>query len=74
MLVPLVLLFSALSFGSYFFLHAICAIFYKTQNLKRRYDARWALVTGSSSGIVALCLSVAHFRMLHGSLSAHIPL
>ena len=40
----------ALSFGLYFFLQLLCGTFYKTQNLKRRYNASWALVTGSSSG------------------------
>lgn len=39
-----------LSFGVYLIQHCICAFVYKTQNLKRRYNARWALVTGGSSG------------------------
>ncbi|PNH08633.1 3-ketoacyl-CoA reductase [Tetrabaena socialis] len=39
------------SFLSYFVHHLICAVFYKTQNLKKRYNADWALVTGGSSGI-----------------------
>jgi hypothetical protein len=34
----------------YFIHHAIVAFFFKTQNLKRRYSAQWALVTGASSG------------------------
>mmetsp|Transcript_7805 Transcript_7805/g.20776 ORF Transcript_7805/g.20776 Transcript_7805/m.20776 type:complete len:318 (+) Transcript_7805:40-993(+) len=40
-----------LSFVTYFVQHLICAYYYKTQNLKRRYNAKWALVTGASSGI-----------------------
>ncbi|GIL59058.1 hypothetical protein Vafri_14014, partial [Volvox africanus] len=40
-----------LSFGTYFLQHIICSYFFKTQNLKRRYNAQWALVTGASSGI-----------------------
>jgi hypothetical protein len=40
----------ALCFGVYFLHHAIVAFFFKTQNLKRRYGASWALVTGASSG------------------------
>jgi uncharacterized membrane protein HdeD (DUF308 family) len=39
-----------LSFGVYFLHHIIVAHFFKTQNLKRRYSAQWALVTGASSG------------------------
>jgi hypothetical protein len=39
-----------LSFGTYFVIEAIIAVWYKTQNLKKRYNAEWALVTGSSSG------------------------
>lgn len=31
--------------------HFVCAYYFHTQNLKRRYDAQWALVTGASSGI-----------------------
>lgn len=45
-----------LSFGVYFIQHIICAYFFKTQNLKRRYNAQWALVTGASSGLhLSLC-------------------
>ncbi|EFJ44212.1 hypothetical protein VOLCADRAFT_32150, partial [Volvox carteri f. nagariensis] len=39
------------SFLTYVVQHLICAVFYKTQNLKKRYNAQWALVTGASSGI-----------------------
>lgn len=39
-----------LSFGSYFITEAILAFWFKGQNLKKRYNASWALVTGSSSG------------------------
>ncbi|KAG1660809.1 hypothetical protein FOA52_010233, partial [Chlamydomonas sp. UWO 241] len=39
-----------MSFGTYFLHH--CALWwYKTQNLKLKYKASWALVTGGSSGI-----------------------
>ncbi|KAG2485629.1 hypothetical protein HYH03_015689 [Edaphochlamys debaryana] len=39
------------SFLTYIVQHLICSVFFKTQNLKRRYNADWALVTGASSGI-----------------------
>eukprot|EP00798_Chlamydomonas_sp_ICE-L_P010127 gene10127-8027_t len=41
----------SLAFGTYVLQHVVCAYFYKTQNLKRKYGAEWALVTGGSSGI-----------------------
>lgn len=41
----------ALIFGAYFIPHVIVAWFYKTKNLKKAYNAEWALVTGASSGI-----------------------
>jgi hypothetical protein len=35
-----------------FLLHFfVCAFLYREQNLKKKYDASWALITGSSSGI-----------------------
>lgn len=40
----------ALIFLGYFIPHIIVAWFYKTKNLKKAYDAQWALVTGASSG------------------------
>jgi hypothetical protein len=40
-------------FVTYAVQHLICAVFYKTQNLKKRYKADWALVTGASSGAAA---------------------
>lgn len=40
-------------FLTYFIQHTIVAFFYKTQNLKKRYKADWALVTGASSGVYA---------------------
>ncbi len=40
----------SLAFVTYFVQHLVCAYFYKTQNLKKRYKASWALVTGASSG------------------------
>jgi hypothetical protein len=39
-----------LSFGSYALLHMINAYYFKTQNLQKRYNAEWALVTGASTG------------------------
>ncbi len=39
-----------LSFGLYAVFQLLCGTYFKTQNLKRRYNAQWALVTGSSSG------------------------
>ncbi len=50
----LFLLFFA-QYGVYFLQHVVCAHFYKTQNLKRRYGAQWALVTGASSGESESC-------------------
>ncbi|KAL6769693.1 hypothetical protein ACKKBG_A32010 [Auxenochlorella protothecoides x Auxenochlorella symbiontica] len=41
----------AFIFLSYLIPHTFVAWFYKTQNLKKKYNARWALVTGASSGI-----------------------
>lgn len=41
------------SFVTYIIQHVICSVFYKTQNLKKRYNAEWALVTGASSGAEA---------------------
>ncbi|KAF8072870.1 HSD17B12 [Scenedesmus sp. PABB004] len=40
-----------LSFGSYALLQTLCGTYYKYQNLKARYNAQWALVTGASTGI-----------------------
>jgi hypothetical protein len=40
----------ALSFGSYALVHLINAYYFKTQNLQKRYNAKWALVTGASTG------------------------
>ncbi len=45
-----VLLWFWLTFGVYVVHHLIVAYFFKTQNLRRKYNAEWALVTGSSSG------------------------
>lgn len=39
------------SFAVYFIHHIFVSTWFKTQNLKRRYNAQWALVTGASSGI-----------------------
>lgn len=40
----------ALSWAPYILQHIYCAFFYRTQNLKKKYNAEWALVTGASSG------------------------
>ena len=37
-------------FLGYLIPHLIVAWFYKTKNLKKSYNAEWALVTGASSG------------------------
>ena len=39
-----------LSFGLYAIFEVLCGGFYKYQNLRQRYKAEWALVTGASSG------------------------
>lgn len=39
-----------LSFGMYAVFEWLCGGFYKYQNLRQRYKAEWALVTGASSG------------------------
>lgn len=38
------------SFGLYALFEVLCGGFYKYQNLRHRYKAEWALVTGASSG------------------------
>ena len=38
------------SFGLYAVFQTLCGVWYRTQNLKKRYNAQWGLVTGSSSG------------------------
>jgi hypothetical protein len=38
------------SFVLYALLQTLCGVWFRTQNLKKRYNAQWALVTGSSSG------------------------
>lgn len=40
----------ALIFGAYALPHVIVAWFYRTKDLKKAYNAEWALVTGASSG------------------------
>lgn len=39
-----------LSFGLYALFQILCGSYYKYQNLKDRYKAEWALVTGASTG------------------------
>eukprot|EP00879_Flechtneria_rotunda_P031704 GHRR01034658.1.p1 GENE.GHRR01034658.1~~GHRR01034658.1.p1 ORF type:complete len:343 (+),score=65.61 GHRR01034658.1:1317-2345(+) len=40
-----------LSFGLYAIIQTLCGTYYKYQNLKDKYQADWALVTGASTGI-----------------------
>lgn len=61
-------------FATYIVHHLICAYFFKTQNLKRRYNAQWALVTGASSGGCGGRGSAAGARArVHGAGHAHRP-
>lgn len=39
------------SFVLYALFEWLCGGFYKYQNLRQRYKAEWALVTGASSGV-----------------------
>ena len=45
-------LFLLVSIIPYLFWHLSLSIFCPTQDLKKRYDAKWALVTGASSGTI----------------------
>ncbi len=45
------LLLVALATLPFLFHFCVCAFLFREQNLKKKYDASWALVTGSSSGI-----------------------
>jgi hypothetical protein len=38
------------SLGLYVFFQVLCGTYYKYQNLRERYKAEWALVTGASTG------------------------
>ena len=49
--VGVLLLIVALAILPFLFHFSVCAFLYREQNLKRKYDASWALITGSSSGI-----------------------
>ena len=40
-----------LSFATYALNIVLACLFYGEQNLRKKYDAKWALVTGASSGI-----------------------
>jgi len=55
-----------LSFGLYALFEVLCGGFYKYQNLRQRYKAEWALVTGASSGVLLWVpcpdVSAAHRR------------
>ena len=47
---PLLLLLLLPCFGAYLVHHACVAYLARPRNLKRAYQAEWALVTGASSG------------------------
>lgn len=47
-------LFLFASLGLYVLFQTLCGVWFRTQNLKKRYNAEWGLVTGSSSGERAL--------------------
>ncbi len=49
--VGVLLLIVALAILPFLFHFLVCAFLYREQDLKRKYDASWALITGSSSGI-----------------------
>lgn len=59
-----------LSFGLYALFQIMCGSYYKYQNLKDRYKAEWALVTGASTGAQTACLNVQYsfweFKAPHG--------
>lgn len=74
-----------LSFGLYALLQLLCGTYFKTQNLKKRYNAQWALVTGASSGDLHRPRSAPaarrrqrqpchHTRACHGSCPAQLQL
>lgn len=48
-----------LSFGLYILLQLVCGSYYKYQNLKERYNAEWALVTGASTGVYIVLTVIA---------------
>lgn len=56
----------AFFFLGYLIPHAFVAIFYKTKNLKKSYNASWGLVTGGSSGelLRQLCLASQAYLIL----------
>jgi hypothetical protein len=59
-----------LSFGMYFVFEWLCGGFYKYQNLRQRYKAEWALVTGASSGVhisTHVLLGLCCFDTSHGT-------
>lgn len=59
-----------LSFGLYAVFEFLCGGFYKYQNLRQRYKAEWALVTGASSGE---CTRVCQAKVIGGSDHSHPP-
>jgi len=58
------------SFLLYAFFQTLCGTWYRTQNLKKRYNAEWGLVTGSSSGEAALCWGGGRAEGVNGSVRA----
>jgi len=51
LLIEALALCAAVSFLSYFVLFLLDAFVYREQDLKKKYDVTWAVVTGASSGI-----------------------
>jgi hypothetical protein len=66
------------SFLLYGLLQLLCGGWFRTQNLKKRYNAEWALVTGSSSGAPGLpaarCLLLAWHRSLNALKAKEISI
>ena len=60
-------------FLAYFIPHLVVAWFYKTKNLKKSYNAEWALVTGASSGERACCYRVEPALATAARPPAHPP-
>lgn len=46
------------NFGLYFLGQLLIAFVFKEQNLRVNYNAKWALITGASSGIEVLSLNL----------------
>lgn len=60
-------------FLGYLIPHCFVSWFFKTKNLKRAYNAEWALVTGSSSGERACQITMHEHRCGSGTLCSLTP-